>query len=217
MRFCYKTIIFVVVSIIIPSIVWPETIKLKSGQTIEGKIIFQDKKLIRLDANLSTPLTYFLDEIEEIKASPSEDPNNDPVLIRRHADELEDKAVDLIDHDRTEEGMALMKRAVEIDPTAMRHMNYASILFGSGAVEFKDGDKAHGTELLFQSQEHLGKAIAGFDYRKDAVFLSQAYFLLGEIYWNAFSNQEMAKTSYQKALTYHENQGAKNALAKLQN
>ena len=48
------------------------------------------------------------------------------------------------------------------------------------------------------------------------MFLAQSYFLLGEIYLNAFSDINEAKILYQKSLTYYKNESAKAALEKLQ-
>lgn len=131
------------------------------------------------------------------------------------ADQLETQAVDLIDNDQMTEGMALMKQAVDIDPTPMRHMNYGSILFGNGVVDYKNGNKEQGLHTLYEAQDELAQAISGFNPRKEGVFIAQAYFLLGEMYLNAFDNPTKAKIFYRKALLYYPNQGARSALQKL--
>jgi tetratricopeptide (TPR) repeat protein len=137
-------------------------------------------------------------------------------VSHQEADRLEAQAVDLIDNNRMEEGMVLMKQAMQIDPTPMRHMNYGSILFGNGAAEFESGNKAKAQETLYEAQDQLAQAIAGFNPKKEAVFIAQAYFLLGEMYLNAFSNEAKARMFYYKALSYYDNPGARAAVEKLQ-
>lgn len=132
------------------------------------------------------------------------------------ADQLEDQAVELIDNDRMAEGLKLMKKAVDIDPAPIRHMNYGSILFGNGVADYKEGKKRQALGILKQAQDELNQAIDGFDSKREGAFLAQAYFLLGEISLNAFSDKTQAKFYYQKSLTYYDNEGAKAALAKLQ-
>jgi tetratricopeptide (TPR) repeat protein len=195
---------------------WPslaETVKLNSGQTISGKILKEDKKSILMDVGIDTPVTYFRDEIKEILADA---PAGTPVLEdpRQHADALESQAVELIDAEKMDEGMDLLRQAVTLDPLPGRHMNYGSILFGNGVALFKKDQQEEGLKILRQAEQELNKAITGFDKQKDAAFLSQAYFLLGEMYSNAFADKPQAKTYYTQALTFFDHDGAKSALAK---
>jgi hypothetical protein len=46
--------------------VMAETIQLKSGKTLEGKIVERTDSYIKLDTGLGFPLTYFLDEVSSI-------------------------------------------------------------------------------------------------------------------------------------------------------
>ena len=48
--------------------VFAETIYLKSGQTVSGKILEQTDQFIRVDANVDVPITFYRDEIAEVKA-----------------------------------------------------------------------------------------------------------------------------------------------------
>ncbi len=212
MRF-FSKIIIIFTCVLVPSLSWAEIIQLKSGQSIEGKILHQDKDSIQVDAGIETPVTYFSDEI---KAILPDGPKPAAKIDSKQADQWENQAVGLIDEDKMQEGLRLMKKAVALDPTPMRHMNYGSILFGNGVADFKDGRQSQAMDTLHQAEDELDQAIAGFDPQKDNVFLAQAYFLLGEMYLNAFTNQDKAKTFYQKALTYYDHAGAKAALAKFQ-
>lgn len=142
---------------------------------------------------------------------------SEPIPTPAHqADQLENQAVELIDNDQMTGGLKLMKKAIDIDPTPMRHMNYGSILFGNGVADYKDGHQQQALITLKQAEDELNQAIKGFDPKQEGVFLAQAYFLLGEISLNAFSDKTQAKTFYRKALSYYDNEGAKAALVKLQ-
>ena len=132
------------------------------------------------------------------------------------ADALEAQAVELIDADKMDQGLAFISKALTLDPSPIRHMNYGSILFGNGVAAFKQGQKEHGNEILRQAESELNQAIKGFDNNKDANFLAQAYFLLGEMYANAFGDKARAKEFYKKAIAVSEHAGAKAALSKLQ-
>ncbi len=193
-----------------------ETIKLKSGQTIHAKVLKEDKDSIVVDAGIDTPVTYFLDEIKEIL--PDEELPAPPVdpKIGAAADVLESQALDLIDAQKMEEGLALMRQAIAQDPNPTRYMNYGSVLFGNGVELFKNGLEDQGKKVLRQSEEQLNKAIAGFDKTRDNLFLSQAYFLLGEMYRNAFGDPAKAKELYTQCLAFADHDGAKAALAQMQ-
>lgn len=60
-----KSIILTIVLLAIPSVCFPETIILKSGNKIEGKIIERTDKYIKIDFE-GVPLTYFPEDIESI-------------------------------------------------------------------------------------------------------------------------------------------------------
>lgn len=57
--------IFVLVSLFLPNSNFAETIILKSGKTIEGKITEKTSEYIKIDFS-GTPLTYYLEDIERI-------------------------------------------------------------------------------------------------------------------------------------------------------
>ncbi len=137
--------------------------------------------------------------------------------IRSQADGLEDKGVDAIDNGNMSQGLNFMVRAIRLDPSPMRYMNYGSILFGNGVALFKDSDQEKGKEILRQAEKQLRKAIETFNPNKDQVYLSQCYFLLGEMYRNAFADKVKAKEYYRKAVDLNDYIGAKDALSQLSN
>ncbi len=135
--------------------------------------------------------------------------------IPTQADEIENQAVALIDQRHLDEGLALMLKAIDLDPSAQRYMNYGSVLFGNGVSAYKSGDKEEGKRILMQAQTALKKAILTFDANKDAMPLSQCYFLLGEIASHALADPQKAKDYYQKSTALYDNPSAKTALDNL--
>jgi len=135
--------------------------------------------------------------------------------IQSQADDLEDKSAQAIDDGDMNKGLGFMLQALELDPSPMRHMIYGSMLFGNGVAVFKDTDQDKGKAILRQAESQLLKAIAGFNPNKDQDYLSQCYFQLGEMYRNAFGDNDKARTYYQKAVDLNDYTGAKDALSKM--
>jgi len=133
------------------------------------------------------------------------------------ADNLEDKAAEAIDDGDMDKGLDDIIQAIALDPSPSRYMNYGSILFGNGVSLFKDSDQQKGVATLQLAEIQLRKAIAGFNPHKDQVYLSQCYFLLGEMYLNAFGDRQKAKEYYQRSAELSDYSGAKEELNKLSN
>jgi len=135
--------------------------------------------------------------------------------IKSQADAFEDKSAQAIDDGNLDQASDLMFQAVQLDPTPLRYMNYGSILFGNGVSTFKEDDQVKGIAILKQAEVQLQKAIEGFNTSKDQTYLSQCYFLLGEMYLNAFNDKVKAKEYYTKSAELSDYSGAKEALSKL--
>jgi len=60
------TVLLLTINLCFPILSSAETIVLKSGQTIEGKIIEKTDKYIKIDFE-GVPLTYFMDEIDKVE------------------------------------------------------------------------------------------------------------------------------------------------------
>lgn len=135
--------------------------------------------------------------------------------LKSQADDLEDKSAQAIDDGDMDQGLDFMVRAIHLDPTPMRHMIYGSILFGNGVAVFKDSDQDKGIKILRQAEAQLLKAIDGFNPNKDQVYLGQCYFLLGEMYLNAFGDKLKAKIYYKQSVDLNDYPGARDALNKL--
>ena len=134
--------------------------------------------------------------------------------LRSQADAIEDKAAQAIDDGNMDQGLGFMEQAIKLDATPLRYMNYGSILFGNGVAVFKDSDKEKGKAILHKAEVQLSKAIAGFNPKQDQTYLSQCYFLLGEMYLNAFGDRFKAREYYQKSANLSDYSGAKDALNK---
>jgi tetratricopeptide (TPR) repeat protein len=135
--------------------------------------------------------------------------------LQSQADTLEDKGAQAIDDGNMSQGLDYMVQAITLDPSPIRYLNYGSILFGNGVSVFKDSDQNQGKAILRQAEIQLLTAIKGFNPKKDQVYLSQCYFLLGEMYRNAFGDNARARDYYQKAVDLNDYTGAKDALTKL--
>ena len=66
---------FLAVIFVTAGVAQAETIRLKSGQTIEGTVVERAEDSIKVDIGLGIPVTYYLDEIE---SSPMPSPAPEP-------------------------------------------------------------------------------------------------------------------------------------------
>lgn len=125
------------------------TIVLKSGKTVEGKLIEKTDKYIKIDFQ-GLPLTYFLDEIENIdgvrqvpflaEEKKSSQENNLPSVHAETAKEAFDSGKALLLDKKIDEAIVDFNKAIKIDP------NYAEAYMGRGGAYFfkKDFNQAIG-------------------------------------------------------------------------
>jgi tetratricopeptide (TPR) repeat protein len=135
--------------------------------------------------------------------------------IKAQADDLEDKSAQAIDDGNMDQGLDLMVRAIHLDPSPARYMIYGSILFTNGMAALKGSDQNKGIEILRQAEGQLHNAIAGFNPIKDQVYLGQCYFLLGEMYRNAFGDKNKARGYYRQSVELNDYPGARDALNRI--
>lgn len=205
----YLSVTFIAAAIVLTSnYSLAETLILQSGQQVQGKIVHKDQKSIQVDVGLEIPLTYFHDEIKEILPNSSK-----PVSP---ADQLEEQAAVKMEEGQVEEAISLMQQAIEIGSTPMRRFNYASMLFGQAVKEFKASNLQKAMPIFKRAEITFNTAIRTLSPVKEPMFIAQAYFLLGEIYFNAYYDKEKAKAYYGKALSLYDNPSAKAALSALQ-
>lgn len=198
--------------------VYSETIILKSGKTVEGKISSRSEKSIEVDVGLGFPITYYMDDIQSIA------PDNQPQSTAStavsaskvdEADRLEQEGLELIDAGDMDKGIGLLRRSIEMDPKANRHLNLGTVLSGNGVSLFKSGKKSEAVKVLKQSKDELQKAIQMFDPDQESIFLSQAYYLLGEMHAQAFDDAKSAREYFQKSISFYDNPAADRGLKAL--
>ena len=208
-----------------PSPSFCDILELTSGQKIEGTIVNQTESFVEIDIGFGTPVEFQLDQIARIIES-GDAPSMEPLSSspgeaaglsrpvsgqQKKSDELENQGLQLISDGKMEEGLSLMRQAIETDPQASRYLNYASILSGNGVQAFKSGDKDKARIIFTEVEQKLLKSIELFN-PQEATFISQAWYLLGEIYFNAYNDPQKAKEFYDKAISYYEHPGALKAL-----
>lgn len=122
----------------------------------------------------------------------------------------------LIDQGQFEEGIKLVNQAVDADPAnASWRLNIANLLYSQGLQYLKQGQVERAQTIWSFAEMHLEEAIHLFKPSTDSILLSEAYFVMGDIYQYGHANQEQAKKYYQKALDLYDHPRAQRALEKL--
>lgn len=193
-----------------------ETIILGSGRTVHGKVLERTDKTIKIDVGLDFPITYYLDEVDRVETdTPSQQGTKPEQSQEDDADALELQGLDLIDEGQMDQGLELLRKATALDPKPNRHLNLGAILSGNGVAAFKDGRKDEAFAVFKEAQAELDQAIDLFDPKKEITFLSQAYYLLGEMHAQAFGNPAKAREYYQNSISLYENPAAQRGLKAL--
>ncbi len=203
-----------------PFSAFAETIVLKSGKKVEGKIIEKTDKYIKVDFD-GVPLTYFFDMIERIEGEQKPVPKNTSTdgtklqSFNEQAVVMSNNGLMLIKEGKWDEGLALMKQAKDIEARdGSLHMNYAGMLFMKGQKLHEMGNKEETKPIFNEVEKELYLAIPLFkDDEGGNILKSQCSFLLGDVYFYVYNDREKAKDFYQRALEYYpEHGGALNAL-----
>lgn len=192
-----------------------EIILLKSGKSIEGVIKEQSDKSILLDVGLNFPITYYLDEINEIVSQKTHQAESGHLSMIQQADALEQKGLNLIEQGAMQEGLVTLRKAIELSPEANRYLNLGSILFGNGVAAFKRGNIDEAVSIFRNAQYELEAAIRLFDRNSQQMFLAQAYFLLGEMQAQGFKDEKSARKFYEQSLSFYVNPAVERRLKQL--
>ncbi|MBL8013704.1 MAG: tetratricopeptide repeat protein [Candidatus Omnitrophica bacterium] len=208
-------VIVVLISCLISSEVSSETILFKSGKSITGVIKEKTDKSIILDVGLDVPMTYYLDDVKDILSDKTHKANETDGSGDKQADALEKEGLNLIELGQMQEGLSLLKKAIDLSPQADRHLNLGSVLFGNGVAAFKQGQKDKALRIFQDSQQELEKAISLFDKKTQQMFLGQAYFMLAEMQSQGFGNIHEANKLYEQSLFFYPNPAAERALKQL--
>jgi tetratricopeptide (TPR) repeat protein len=159
-----------------PAPVFAETIVLKSGQKIEGRILEKTDKYIKIDFQ-GMPLTYYVDDIARIESTHNEmakiaDEESGEFLRANpnSAKAYNDRGVAYRMNGKQKEAIACFTKAIEIDPAYAQAYNNRGISYGSSEIKnytlaLYDFDKA--IEIEPQNGEYyFDRAILYFD-KKD--------------------------------------------------
>ena len=145
-------------------------------------------------------------------------------LFGRYAFANEDEAIKMEEEaiqmmpTNPDAGLEKLKQATLLNPkNGIRRLNYASIVFRKGAYLHQSGNMQAALPVVDEAELELKTAAELLKKDpKDSLALSQAYYLIGEIYLYVRSDRKQAKEYYEKALSAHsENQGARMALKSL--
>lgn len=122
-----KALIFLTFLVIfIPGIASAEVIRLKSGETIEGKIVTRTDEYIKIDPGIGIAVTYYLEDIDRILSEPVVPPEGQTPAVNEQNDlsplsnETEDiknlsneKTSDEAKEPREEYGQALLHKVLK--------------------------------------------------------------------------------------------------------
>ena len=137
------------------------------------------------------------------------------------ANKLIPEAAKLINAGNLDEGLKILKQTILIAPEEPDiHMNYASVLFVKGQRLFQSRYNESAKAIFSEVEDELMVAIKLYEKNqlkdKDDHSKAQCYFLLGDIYYYVYEDNQKAKSLYQKALEYNPNHtGAAGALEKI--
>lgn len=194
-----------------------ETILLNSGSVVEGDIVESTDAFVRIDVGLASPVTYYRDEISGISVQEADQAQSPGEDLRRQADAVGNEGLSLIDKGSMPEGLEKLRMAIATDPqNPVWRMNYASVLFGNGAEEYKGGRELEALGTLREVESELLKAIELFDPDADGIMISQCYFLLGQLFYNVYDDPVRAAELYTSATTLYEHPRAMAMLERIQ-
>jgi len=195
-----------------------DTLKLKSGKVVQGKIIERNSRSLSLDVGLEFPITYYIDEITAISK------DSDPVPVPAvqtvavvnpnisKADKTEREGLELIDQGQMASGLALLRDAIRLDARGNRYLNLGSILVGNGVSLQREGKSQEALETFKEAEVQIQQSLKLFNPDQETTFISEAYNVLGEMYANALNDKAKAKAYYEKSLSFYENPAAKRGL-----
>lgn len=165
-------------------LVFADTIILKSGRRIEGKISEKTDKYIKVDTD-DLNLTFWLDEIEKVETTePSLPVSSVSKPIAGTSEEVErliSKANDDFLEEKFEDAVLLIEKAIELDPTNPR------LYFGLGMADCYLG---RFQEAISSLEEAL---------KKETKDTAKVYLLLG-IAYDSIGLKDKAKENLNRAI-----------------
>ena len=172
------------------------------------------------------PLNQEIQEIPEPgnqSPLPGDSPKEPPHGLRSISDDqmaeaVFDGAATFIQQGDIEKGLDLLKQITEIQPKRPDwHMNYGLLLFTKANRLYKNGEIQEAQKIFTQAEKELLLSTELFDKTDERLkpFISQCYFLLGEMDLRVFQDRAHAKSFYQKSLEYSSHKAAQEALKDL--
>jgi len=216
--------ILLAIAFFLPSFIFAETIVLKSGKTVEGKLIEKTDKYIKIDFQ-GVPLTYFLDEIESIdgikqalvaekEREPSAKSPSD-LPYSKESMEQGQKGAEYFKQGNFKEAIPYFQQAIQLDPNNFTAywslgISYNSLGDHKQAIKiYEKGIKsAPKYSALFytgiageynQLQEYNKAIDAASDSIKHKPGNPQPYMMLGQAYY-MLKDYKQARENLNKAL-----------------
>ena len=134
------------------------------------------------------------------------------------AQSIFDGAMSFVTKGDVDKAVELLKETIEIQPSRPDwHMNYGVLLLTKANNISKNKKTAQARAFYQEAYKELTLSIDLFDAANEKLkpFISQCYFLLGEMDRYVFGDKTKAKNFYQKALEYSAHEGAQQALVSL--
>lgn len=182
-------ILVLIICLYFPVLTFAETIVLKSGKTVEGKLIEKTDKYIKIDFD-GVPLTYFLDEVETIDGKPANILKGlfKPKDFDKIAESAEKESKEYLEKNPTsaeaynkrgiayrmngnqEDAIACFNKAIEIDPNNAQYYQHRGISYSSSAIRKYDeaiADFAKAIEIESSNSEfYFYRALTYFEKKE---------------------------------------------------
>lgn len=191
-----KIFILIISLLFISPFAFAETIKLKSGKTIEGKVVTLGRNFIELDVGKKAPVIYLYDEIHAIDGSPPS------VVYQKRQRDVKANVIPLDKETRTR---LVDKSAVK---NYMKHLANAEEKQGSLLESFyTESPDPHLASKMRAVKRELNKVSANAitpELKKLHTYVNQYYDKLIEVFEDFEKNKVRNKKLLKEALELNE-------------
>jgi tetratricopeptide (TPR) repeat protein len=161
-------ILLLTISLCFPIFAFSETIVLKSGKTVEGKILEKTDTYIKIDID-GTPITYFIDEVKGIKEQKSSSMEDHRVNQEAYNYVQEGKGYGL-NSNNDRKAIECFTKAIELDPQYAEAYEYRGMSYCSGQIQDFDSALADYNKVIEldpnNGKFYWGRALVYY-YKKD--------------------------------------------------
>lgn len=206
-------LIIAIVNVCLLTFAFAETIVLKSGKTIEGKIIERAENYIKVDI-YGVPITYYFHEIEKIDGE-----ERTELFFSPPANIHLGKGTKHYDNGEYEQAIEEFKKAIEIKPDFYQAYHNLGLSYASLA-QYQDAKNSFEKTIQIkpdsaETYKSLGKVCIALKNYDDSLFYykkytelnpndAQAYFDIGMIY-NILGNAEQMIHYFEEAVKVNPN------------